>query len=524
VEKELAALERAESARVAIAAVRASGGAAYYYSVNLTDGEAVAKVIADVRQRSGRIDVLLHAAGIERSHVLPDKDQREFDLVFDVKSDGLFHLLRAIGEMPLGAMIGFSSIAGRFGNGGQTDYSAANDLFCKIASSFRRTRPATRAIAIDWTAWGGIGMATRGSIPKVMEMAGIDMLPPAAGVPWIRRELTAGAGSGEVVVAGRLGALLREWDATGGLDAAAVLRGPMIDGTARLDFDGRVTVETSLDPAVQPFLDDHRIDGTAVLPGVMGVEGFAEAALSVTPGWQVEAVEDVDFLAPFKFYRDEPRTVTIEARFRPEGDGLIADCRLTGLRVLAIQPDARPETHFTGRVRLSRELREVEQASACHPVPEEPHESTIDAADIYRVYFHGPAYKVLKRAWWDENGAVGEMAADLPSNHHPSDQPLVIAPRLIELCFQTAGLWEMAVQHRMGLPLHVDRVSLFRAPDVAAGPLFAVVTADPAAGSFDADVVDRAGTRYLHLSGYRTVIASENVDLPIFATALAVMA
>ena len=98
------------------------------------------------------------------------------------------------------------------------------------------------------------------------------------------------------------------------------------------------------------------------------------------------------------------------------------------------------------------------------------------------------------------------------------------APRLVELCFQTAGLWEMAVQHRMGLPLHVDRVSLFRAPDVAAGPLFAVVTADPAAGSFDADVVDRAGTRYLHLSGYRTVIASENVDLPIFATALAVMA
>ena len=85
-------------------------------------------------------------------------------------------------------------MAGRFGNGGQTDYSAANDLMCKIASSFRRTRPATRAIAIDWTAWGGIGMATRGSIPKMMEMAGIDMLPPEAGIPWIRRELTA-AGS-----------------------------------------------------------------------------------------------------------------------------------------------------------------------------------------------------------------------------------------------------------------------------------------------------------------------------------------
>jgi hypothetical protein len=61
------------------------------------------------------------------------------------------------------------------------------------------------------------------------------------------------------------------------------------------------------------------------------------------------------------------------------------------------------------------------------------------------VYFHGPAYQVLKRALWDENGAVGEMAGGLPDNHHPSDQPLAMAPRLVEHCFQTAGLWEMAV-------------------------------------------------------------------------------
>ncbi len=519
VEKELAALERAQAALAAIEAVRAAGGAAHYCSVNLTDGEAVAQVVADVRQRSGRIDVLLHAAGIDRSHSLKDKEPREFDLVFDVKSDGLFHLLHAIGDMPLRAMVGFSSIAGRFGNGGQTDYSSANDLLCKIASSFRRTRPDTRAIAIDWSAWGGIGMATRGSIPKVMEMAGIDMLPPEAGVPWIRRELTTGGGSGEVVVAGRLGALRQEWDATGGVEASAVPLSPML-GTARMDCDGRVTVETVLDPAVQPFLDDHRIDGTPVLPGVMGIEGFAEAALSMAPGWHVAAVEDVEFLAPFKLYRGEPRPVTIEARFHAEGNGLLADCRLTGRRVLAGQAEARVETHFTGRVRLAKQLDEI----ASGPAPGAPHGSAIDAEDIYRVYFHGPAYRVLKQAWCDANVAVGEMAAGLPANHHPSDQPLIAAPRLIELCFQTAGIFEMAVQHRMGLPRHVDRVSFYRAPDAAAGPLFAVVTADAAAGSFDADIVDRDGIRYLHVSGYRTVVFREDIDARVFAPSLVAMA
>ena len=238
------------------------------------------RIIDQVRQRSGRIDVLLHAAGIERSHFLPDKDQREFDLVFDVKSDGWFNLLHATGGMPLGATVAFSSIAGRFGNAGQSDYSSANDLLCKITSSFRTMCPATRGIVIDWTAWGGIGMATRGSIPKMMELAGIDMLPPDAGVPMIRRELTLGLTGGEVVVAQRLGIMLNEWDETGGLDTIALAasleqrvpaRGPMVGKVTGMGLYSGLTMETTLDPAAQAFLYDHRIDGTPVLPGVMGI-------------------------------------------------------------------------------------------------------------------------------------------------------------------------------------------------------------------------------------------------------------
>ena len=75
----------------------------------------------------------------------------EFDLVFDVKADGWFNLLHALRESPPAATVAFSSIAGRLGNAGQTDYSAANDLLCKAASHLRRTHPETRALAIDWT-------------------------------------------------------------------------------------------------------------------------------------------------------------------------------------------------------------------------------------------------------------------------------------------------------------------------------------------------------------------------------------
>jgi hypothetical protein len=74
----------------------------------------------------------------------------------------------------------------------------------------------------------------------------------------------------------------------------------------------------------------------------------------------------------------------------------------------------------------------------------------------------------------------------------------------------------------MGLPQRVNRISLYRAPEATAGPLFAVVTADAATGSFDADVVDRAGNRYLHVDGYRTVVFREDVDARVFIPAQAV--
>src|ERR1019366_6545522 len=311
-----------------------------------------AAVIDGVRAMHGRIDVLMHAAGIEISHLLPDKAPQEFDLVFDVKSDGWFNLMSAIGDMPLGATVAFTSVAGRFGNGGQTDYSAANDMLCKLTSSFRSTRPATRGIAIDWTAWTGIGMATRGSIPKMMELAGIDMLGPDAGVPVVRRELTAGGTRGEVVIADRLGLMLDEWNETGGLDPSAVVHGPMIGADVSMGIHSGLTVRTTLDPAEQGFWRDPAMDGTPLLPGVMGVEAFAELASLPLPGWSVAAVEDVQFDAPFKFYRAQPRTLILRATFREDGPDLIAECRLIGTRELRAVVEPQVKTHFRGHVRM----------------------------------------------------------------------------------------------------------------------------------------------------------------------------
>jgi NAD(P)-dependent dehydrogenase (short-subunit alcohol dehydrogenase family)/acyl carrier protein len=528
VEKEMAALERMHSALAAIQAVKNAGGTAHYSSVNLLDAAAMAKVMQGVRDKSGRIDVLLHAGGLEISHLLPDKKPGEFDLVFDVKSDGWFNLLSNLGGMPLGAAVVFSSIAGRFGNGGQTDYSSANDLLCKSISSFRTTRPQTRGIAIDWTAWGGIGMAARGSIPVVMKQAGIDMLPPEAGIPTIRRELTAGATRGEIVIAQSLGIMLKEFDASGGLDiseggrvqAALKNRGIMIERVAGMSLYGGLAIETSLDPARQPFLYDHQIGGTPVLPGVMGIEGLAEIARLLFPERHVGPIENVSFLAPFKFYRSQPRTVTLHADFHMDGADILADCRMVGSRLLHGQTEAEVTTHFTGRVRL---IAKPIQPGKGTKVSGPKNGKQVPATDIYRLYFHGPAYRVMESSWRSGDSVVGLYAADLPANHEPGNLPTLVAPRLIELCFQTAGMWEMAVRSRMGLPHQIRKVRLLRSPEAAKSRLYAVATPNED-GSFDAQVVDEKGGLYLVLKGYRTMELPDPIDAELLKPLKSVIA
>jgi hypothetical protein len=515
IEKEFAALERAHAALSTIQAVQKAGGVAHYYSVNMLDAEAVAKIVNEVKEKIGRIDVLLHAAGLEISHLLVDKKPQEFDLVFDVKSEGWFNLLSAIGDMPIGAAVVFSSIAGRFGNAGQTDYSAANDFLCKSISNFRTTRPQTRGIAIDWTAWGGIGMAARGSIPTIMKQGGIDMLPPEDGIPIIRRELTAGGTCGEVIIAQNLGIMLNEFDETGGLDTSAGStleellknRGVMVEKIVDMNLYNGLTIETTLDPAKQPFLFDHKINGTAVLPGVMGLEALVEAAKIIFPELHVIGIEDVNFMAPFKFYRNEPRTVTIHAHFREENEDIVADCRLIGARKLHGQTEPEVTTHFTARVRLAVASPKAIKAE----VPAPLNGNKIAASDIYRLYFHGPAYQVLGDAYRAGEAVVGLLAKDLPADHAPIDRPELIAPRVIELCFQTAGLWEMGHKARMGLPYHIDRVTLLRDANGGDGGLQAVVTPE-SDGSFAGRVVDAEGNVFLTLQGYRTMELPEAID------------
>jgi NAD(P)-dependent dehydrogenase (short-subunit alcohol dehydrogenase family) len=517
IDRQIAAVERSEAALRAIEAVEAAGGTAHYHSLDLRDGPACAAVVDDIRRRYGRIDVLIHAGGVLIDRTLPNKEPAQFDLVFDVKADGWFNLLSAAAGLPISATVAFSSVAGRFGNNGQTDYSAGNDLLCKLTSSLHRTHPGARGIAIDWTAWGGIGMASRGSVPQVMEALGVDMLPPECGVPTVRRELVSGNGSGEIVVAGRLGAWLEERHPTGGLDldrAAAFLASrqpglPLVGKITACKLHDGIEIETTLDPKAQPFLYDHAPDPeTPWLPGVMATEAMAEAALCLAPGYQVAAVENVTMLGAFKFFRMEPRTLRLSAVVSSGGAGELVV--RTALRSVTQPPKeglpAQIKEHFRGQVRLAKDAPSVEKVTF-----EPPAAASLDTCqdDIYRIFFHGPAYQVLECAGAERNQAVGILPKSLPADlahAEPNGKSVLMAPRLIESIFQAAAFWNIKQKGAMAFPLGIGSVTTYRSLDSAgAKRLYAVVNTADEGQSFDGRVVDDEGDVYVELRGYKTV-------------------
>jgi hypothetical protein len=346
------------------------------------------------------------------------------------------------------------------------------------------------------------------------------MLQPEVGIPTVRRELVSGAAD-EIVVGGRLGRLLDEWDVTGGLDVGktqAVLTEraralTMVGDVTGAHIYGGLVIETRLDPSEQPFLFDHQIDGVPVLPGVMGTEAFAEVASVLCPDRVVTGLRDLEFLVPFKFHRMRPTTLYLTATGRPgAGDSVVIDVQLSSR--LQPKPDmpVQERLHFRGRVLLDR------GAAAARAVPfQPPTEVTVDDRAIYRVYFHGPAYRVLEGVRLEDGHAIGVVRADLPPNARQADAAELVAPRLIEACFQTAGIFDIAHRNAFGLPAGLESLRVCRSPAASATRFFAEVLARKEHDGFDARVVDAEGNVYVELSGYRTVAAPELAKAELLA-------
>ena len=100
---------------------------------------------------------------------------------------------------------------------------------------------------------------------------------------------------------------------------------PLIDGLRELLPQERLIAAVQLDPARDPFLRDHRLNGTAILPLVVGMEMFAEAARVFDPQGIPRVLHTVRIVNGLKFHLDRPQRVTIH--LTRSGDDLVCELR-----------------------------------------------------------------------------------------------------------------------------------------------------------------------------------------------------
>jgi len=120
-------------------------GPAEIYPGDVGDPEAASRIVAEVREKQGRIDGLVNNAGITRDSLLARMKPEQWREVMQVNLDGAYWFLRAVTPVFMrqksGRVINITSVVGQMGNAGQVNYSASK------AGMIGMTRAAARELA-----------------------------------------------------------------------------------------------------------------------------------------------------------------------------------------------------------------------------------------------------------------------------------------------------------------------------------------------------------------------------------------
>lgn len=414
----------AREIRRTIAAIEAAGGTARYISVDVRDVNALCDAFEGIRNDWGPISGLVHGAGVIEDRRLEDKTDEQYDKVFGTKVAGFWALCAATAQDSLKMLCLFSSVAGRAGNVGQSDYAMANEVLNKSAQIESRRRDDCVVKSIAWGPWDG-GMVTP-DLRKVFEERGIALIGIDAGARLFADEVLGNAPDVEIVV----GSLIE----------------PQLEETQQLQAAPTIIRRTvKLTTQSHPFLKDHEIDGTPVLPLVCALELFVE----IVGEW-----------------------------FDPR-DLALTDVRVKhGVRLRELDDGEELE------IRAERSTNGVDQAflelhdgdgklcytatAVAHPTPEEASivpQTNSGAYDgiVYdgQLLFHGPSLRVLEDV--HQPGSNGMTATALTSTGAGWETPhLDTDPAALDAAMQLAVLWTSQRIDGLSLPLGVADFRAFR--------------------------------------------------------------
>ena len=118
-----------EAADAVVAEITSAGGEAIAISADVSQADAVDKMVKQTKEKFGKIDILVNNAGITRDTLLLRMKPEDWQAVINLNLTGVFLCCKAVSKLMLkqksGRIINISSVAGVMGNPGQANYSAA---------------------------------------------------------------------------------------------------------------------------------------------------------------------------------------------------------------------------------------------------------------------------------------------------------------------------------------------------------------------------------------------------------------
>ncbi|AKI96604.1 3-oxoacyl-[acyl-carrier-protein] reductase [Kosmotoga pacifica] len=96
--------------------------------LSVTDREAIKALVAEIKDKYGRIDGLVNNAGITRDALIQKMSEEDWDAVINVNLKGVFNMTQFVVPVMIGqgygSIVNTSSVVGVYGNIGQTNYAA----------------------------------------------------------------------------------------------------------------------------------------------------------------------------------------------------------------------------------------------------------------------------------------------------------------------------------------------------------------------------------------------------------------
>ncbi|MCC6278268.1 MAG: SDR family NAD(P)-dependent oxidoreductase [Oligoflexia bacterium] len=300
---------------------RAVGAKVTYVQADLSTNEGLNKLSTAISS-FGKIDHLIHGAGVERSKRFLEKGQEEFESILALKSLVTQRLLRLL-PSDIKSLTLFGSVASITGSVGQSDYSAANAIHFAAASRLHQDFPRARIKSIAWPAWDEVGMAVNESVHGAMKDKGLSFLSVQDGCDFFSRELLLNTDAVVATLPGDRATADPFWyRAT--LFGIGERLGPVIDRIVLHTADELITEK--LFTGQESVLKDHIIRGFPTLPGVTLTEMVLESAQLLQKDPSRIIIEEIVFDSPAVV----SRPTSFRVRLKQNGDYWIV--RLTSTK------------------------------------------------------------------------------------------------------------------------------------------------------------------------------------------------